>query len=261
MRGLESRIAVVTGGAGGIGEAVTRRLVAEGVRVLIADLDAAAAHTLAEELCADGAVALGVGVDVRSREEVDALPIRCAEEWGAEPHVVVANAGHQTFAGILDIPEKEWHDVLDVNAQGTYLTMRAAAESFRRSGTTGSVVAVASIQARLGSVWYAHYSASKAAVLSLTRSFALELAASGCRANAVAPGVVDTALWAKADAAMAEMRMVAPGVPKAERIATVPLGRGGTPDDVASAVAFLASDEAAYVTGECLHVCGGDLML
>lgn len=261
MRGLQDRVAVVTGGAGGIGHAVVERLVTEGVNVLVADLDGAAAEAVAKQVRDNGGSAAAASVDVRERDQVDALPRTCSDAFGREPDLFVCNAGHQTFAGIANIPDDEWHDVLDVNAHGSYLTLRMAADCLRRTDRRGAVVTVASIQARMGSVWYAHYSASKAAMLSLTKSFAIDLAPQGTRVNCVAPGVIDTELWAKADREMARMRGVEPGVPKRERIAAVPLGRGGTPQDVASSVAFLLSEEASYITGECLHVCGGDVML
>ena len=261
MQGLRDRVVVVTGGAGGIGRAVVARLLGEGARVLVADRDGASLESAKRELAKHGVGFAVADIDVRDRLAVGSVPDACRDELGREPDIVVCGAGHQTFAAVADIPDDEWYDVLDVNAHGSYLTMRMAAQSFRRSGTRGAIVTIASIQARLGSVWYAHYSASKAAVLSLTKSFALELAPFGCRVNCVAPGVIDTGMWARADHELALLRGIHPGQPRAERIATVPLGRGGVPEDVAGAVAFLASEDAAYITGECLHVCGGDVML
>lgn len=261
MRGLTGRVAIVTGGAGGIGSAVARRLAAEDVAVVVTDLDGDAAEAVAASITAGGGRATALPVDVRSEEQLAAVPHTAREAFGAAPDIVVCNAGYQTFATIDDIDARQWDDVLGVNAHGTFLTMQMAARSMRGSGLTGSIIAIASIQARLGSVYYAHYSASKAAVLSLSKSFALTLAPQRIRVNCVAPGVVDTDLWAKADREMAALRGVEPGVPKRERIAQVPLGRGGRPDDIAAAVAFLASADADYITGECLHVCGGDVML
>lgn len=261
MRGLTDRISVVTGGGGGIGGAVAQRLAAEGAAVLVVDVNADAAKRVAEEVAAEGGRASHLSVDVRDEAGVSKIPAAASAAFGAEPDLYVCNAGYQTFATVDQIDDQQWHDVLDINARGSFLTMRTAAASMRRTGSTGTIVTVASIQARLGSVYYAHYSASKAAVLSLTKSFALSLAPHRIRVNCVAPGVVDTELWAKADREMAALRGVQPGVPKQERIAQVPLGRGGHPDDVAGAVAFLSSDDASYITGECLHVCGGDVML
>jgi NAD(P)-dependent dehydrogenase (short-subunit alcohol dehydrogenase family) len=261
MRGLSERVGVVTGGGGGIGAAVARRLSAEGVAVLVTDVNGEAAKSVADSIAGGGGQAVGLDVDVRDEQALERVPSTALSAFGAEPSIYVCNAGYQTFASFDDIDDRQWRDVLDVNAHGTLLTMRVAGNAMQRAGLTGSIVNVASIQARLGSRYYAHYSASKAAVLSLTKSFALAMAPRRIRVNCVAPGVVDTALWAKADREMAALRGVEPGVPKVERIAQVPLGRAGQPEDVAGAVAFLASDDASYITGECLHVCGGDLML
>lgn len=261
MRGLTDRISVVTGGGGGIGRAVAQRLANEGAAVLVVDVNADAARRVADDVVATGGRATHLSVDVRDEEALQAVPATALSAFGAEPDLYVCNAGYQTFATVDQIDAQQWHDVLDINAHGSFLTMRTASESMRRIDSTGTIVTVASIQARLGSIYYPHYSASKAAVLSLTKSFALSLAPHQIRVNCVAPGVVDTELWAKADRKMAALRGVLPGVPKQERIAQVPLGRGGHPDDVAGAVAFLSSDDASYITGECLHVCGGDVML
>jgi NAD(P)-dependent dehydrogenase (short-subunit alcohol dehydrogenase family) len=130
-----------------------------------------------------------------------------------------------------------------------------------RQAGSGSIVTVASIQGRLGNPWFAHYSASKAAVLSLTKSYAVALAPHHVRVNSVAPGIIDAGLAHKANDELARLQGLPPGAPMARRVGQVPLGRAGTPEDVANAVLFLASDEADYITGECIHVCGGDVML
>lgn len=261
MRGLTGRVAAVTGGGQGIGAAISRRLAGEGVAVLVTDLSREAAETTARSIRDEGGRAAALAVDVRSREDLDRVPGEAAEQLGAPLSVVVCNAGHQTFKKLEDLGIEEWDAVQAVNARGTFSTLQMAADALRRAPDGGAVVTIASLQARLGSVYYAHYSASKASVLSLTKSFALSLAPDRVRVNCVAPGVVDTELWAKADRELALLRGVPPGQPRTERIAQVPLQRAGTAEDVAAAVAFLASEDASYITGECLHVCGGDLML
>ncbi|MDQ0381189.1 SDR family NAD(P)-dependent oxidoreductase [Amycolatopsis thermophila] len=147
--------------------------------------------------------------------------------------------------------------MLAVNARGTLLTLQLAARCLRDSG---AAVAVASIQALLPNPLSADYAASKAAVLSLTRSFAAELAPRGIRVNAVAPGRIDTALSDYGSAEVGRLTGQDAGETLARRLATNPLGRIGRADEVAAAVAFLASDDASYITGECLNVCGGDVM-
>ena len=259
---LAGRTAVVTGGAQGIGEGIVRRLVADGAQVLIADLQIERAASLAEELGGDGIKVLAAAVDVAEQQSVDAIPELVEAAFGAPFDLMVCNAGVQTFQHAVDVSSEEWDWVLDVNARGTLYCMQMAARSIAKDpDLSPAVVAVASIQARLGSPFYPHYSASKAAVLSLVKSFALTLAPQGIRVNAVAPGVIDTALWAVADQKLSSLRGIEPGSSKAARIASVPLGRMGTAEDVAASTSFLASSDASYITGECLHVCGGDVML
>ena len=259
QRGLRGRLAVVTGGGGGIGRAISLRLAQEGATILVTDRDLASAEVGAAAIRDMGGSASSLEVDVTKPSHIKRLSATWREGQLGRPTVVVSCAGLQTFTDVLDVSTEDWDRVMDVNAKGALLVLQAAARAMGNAG--GSIVTVASLQARLGSRYYAPYSASKAAVLSLTRSFAVALAAQGIRVNAVAPGIVDAGLWELADAELARLRGVSSGVPRQERIAQVPLGRAGTPDDVASAVAFLASDDASYITGECLHVCGGDLML
>lgn len=258
-RGLRGRLAVVTGGGGDIGRAICERLSYEGAVVLVVDRDEGSAARTVEAIRGSGGEATSLGVDVTRPDEIERLAAYWRAEFATPPGVVVTCAGVQTFADVLDLAATDWDRVMDVNAKGTLLTAQAAAASME--GTGGSIVTISSIQARLGSRFYAHYSASKAAVLSLTRSLAVALAPAGIRVNAVAPGIVDAGMWEVADAELARLQGVPRRVPRRERIAKVPLGRAGSPEDIAAAVAFLASDDASYITGECLHVCGGDVML
>lgn len=256
------RVAVVTGGAQGIGEAIVRRLAEEGALVLIADRNIRGAETLASEL---GKAVRAVYTDVSDAESVHALPATTERAFGRTFDLFVSNAGIQTFQRGVDVTASEWDAVLDVNARGLLFCLQTAARSMIPA-SPGSVdapafVTIASIQARLPGPYYPHYSASKAAALSLVRSFATELAPRGIRVNAVAPGIVATTLWDRADAALSELTGREPGAARQERINSVPLRRPGTPEDIAAAVAFLLSGDASYITGECIHVCGGDLMV
>ncbi|MCL6443787.1 MAG: SDR family oxidoreductase [Alicyclobacillus sp.] len=261
MGRFERRVAVVTGAARGIGAAIARRLAQDGAAVLLADVDLPLATETAKKMTLEGFHTFAVGVDVRYAEDIDRIPLEAQRIFGNIPDIVVCNAGIQTFKHIEDITVQEWDDVFDVNARGTFLTMRMAASTMKAFSRKGVIITVASIQGRLGNNFYAHYAASKAAVISLTKSFALAVASVGIRVNCVAPGVIQTDLWAKADEELSRLRGLRPGEAMSERIRQVPLGRAGTPEDVADVVAFLASDEARYVTGECVHVCGGDIML
>lgn len=260
MQRFSERLAVVTGAGRGIGKAVALRLAREGAALVVSDIDLGAAKSVSEEITADGGTALSVTIDVTAPEQIDQIPDVCATEFGRLPDVVVCNAGIQQVRDVFDVSADEWDRVFAVNGRGCLLTLRMAARAMRRLDR-GAIVTVASIQGRLGNRYYPHYAASKAAVINLTKSFAVALAAYNVRVNAVAPGVIGTELWAKVDEELAALLGAAAGEPKRERIARVPLGRAGTPDDVAAAVAFLASDDASYITGECLHVCGGDLMI
>jgi NAD(P)-dependent dehydrogenase (short-subunit alcohol dehydrogenase family) len=261
MKTDEQRIAVVTGAGGGIGSAVALRLARDGAAVVAVDRDPTPLEAVVRAVTDAGGRCVGVAADIADENRVDDFAGAAEREFGRCADLVVANAGHQTFAPVESLSPAGWDEVMAVNARGTFLTLRAVCGRMARAGVPGAAVTVASVQGRLGSRYYPHYSASKAAVLNLTKSLALWGAPHGVRVNAVAPGIVETALWEKADRELAAIRHVAPGVPRAERIARIPLRRAGTPQDVAGAVAFLLGDDAAYITGECLHVCGGDVML
>jgi NAD(P)-dependent dehydrogenase (short-subunit alcohol dehydrogenase family) len=260
-RRLEGRLAVVTGGAHGIGRGIVQRLTWEGSAVAIVDRDAEAASKFAGALAEQGHNVLAVEADVTHPDQLAATQKAIAESFGRVPDIVVCNAGTQTFNDVWNLSVEEWDLIFDVNVKGAFLTMRTFAAAMRDHGVVGSLTTIASLQGRVGAPYYAHYAASKAALLSLTKSFATVLAPEGIRVNSVAPGAVKTRLWDRADGEIAALRGTAPGEPTRERVASVPLGRAGEPDDVAAAVAFLSSDDASYITGECIHVCGGDLML
>ncbi|KAA9162566.1 SDR family oxidoreductase [Amycolatopsis acidicola] len=243
------RRALVTGGARGIGLAIVERLAAEGASVVVADIDGAQA---------DGAVKAlrdkGFTVDAGVLDVADPASFAAVDE---RLDLVVANAGIQTFASASELTVADWDRVLDINARGTMLTLQLASRLVRDGG---AVVTVSSIQALLPNPLSANYSASKAAVLSLTKSFAAELAPRGIRVNAVAPGRIETGLSDYGSEEVGRLTGQPPAEALERRLASNPLGRIGRPDEVAAAVAFLASDDASYITGECVNVCGGDVM-
>ncbi|WP_158241054.1 SDR family NAD(P)-dependent oxidoreductase [Mycolicibacterium goodii] len=259
---FQSRIAVVTGAAQGIGAGIAERLVFEGAKVLVADLDLDAAEATARRL---GSSASAFRLDVADRASVDTLPEATRTAFGATMDLLVCNAGVQTWTRAVDVTTEEWDACLDVNARGALyclqMASRAMSQAVPGSPEAPAIVAMASIQGRLAGPYYPHYSASKAAVLSLVKSFAVALAPQGIRVNAVAPGIVDTPLWDRADTALSALTGNNAGEARTARIAAVPLQRAGTPADVAAAAAFLLSPDASYITGECVHVCGGDVML
>jgi NAD(P)-dependent dehydrogenase (short-subunit alcohol dehydrogenase family) len=241
--------ALVTGGGRGIGRAVVERFAAEGAQVLVSDVDDTEAKAVAN--------AVGGGAEPLRLDVADPSSIEAITQTIGTLDIVVANAGIQTFASATELAVDDWDRVFDVNARGTLLTLQLAAKILKPGG---SAVAISSIQALLANPLSAHYAASKAAVLSLTRSFAQELAHRGIRVNAVAPGRIDTALSDFGSAEVGRITGQEADRVLAQRVSVNPLNRIGQPDEVAGAVAFLASDDASYITGECINVCGGDVM-
>ena len=244
------RVAIITGAAQGIGRAVAERFAADDASVVIADLNAAAGDAAAASIESSGGVARAVRADVT--EPVDAARIAAAaiDAFG-RIDVLVNNAGILRSTRAADVDAEEWRLVIDANLTGAFLCARAAYPALRASGR-GRIVNVASMAGRatstLGGV---HYTTAKAGVLGLTRHLAREWAADGITVNAISPGIVDTPMvQGSTDAA----RMV-------QVLASIPLGRLAEPAEIASLIAFLASDEAAYITGANVDIHGGELII
>ncbi len=240
---LAGRVAFVTGGSGGIGRAVCERLAAEGAAVVVADIGAEAAEAVAAALRATGAQAHAAALNVADRASWDAAVEALPEAFRAVD-IMVNVAGIVRDRSLPKMTDAEWSAVIDVNLRGTWLGCQTA---FRLVGNRGwgRIVNIAST-AILGAFGQANYSASKAGVVGLTRTAALEGARRGILVNAVAPGVVETA--------------IIEGVPDAVRSQwheKTPIGRLGKPEEIASVVAFLASDDASYVTGQTIIADGG----
>jgi len=250
--GLSGKRAIVTGAASGIGKAIATALAQHGVRVAIADLDAAAAARAALEI---GAGSIAVSIDVTSRAAVESAFDAVSATFGGYD-ILVANAGVSTMRRALDITDDEWKFVFDVNSRGVFLTNQVAARYFL-GANTGVIVNTASLAAKVGAPFFAHYSASKFAVLGWTQALARELAAAGIRVNAVCPGFVRTAMQKREIAWEAELRGVSSERVIADYIAQTPLGRLEEPEDVAGVVVFLCSDAARFMTGQGINVTGG----
>ena len=243
---LEARIALVTGGASGIGAATARRLAAEGARVAVADLDLAGARDVAGEI--DG---LALQMDVADAESARA-GVEEAETSLGPLDVLVNNAGTDRFAFFVHTDEALWDFVLGVNLRGTIAVTHAVLDGMQRRGH-GAIVNVASEAGRVGSQGSVVYSAAKAGVIGFTRAVARESSRFGVRVNAVAPGPIDTPLL---NAAPVELGDIGERL-RAGMIAATSMRRIGRPEEVAAAIAFLASDDASYVTGQTLGVSGG----
>lgn len=260
MRGLDGKVALVTGGGNGIGRAISIRLASEGCAVAVVDLDLASAETTAKVIADEGGRAIALESDISDEKAVGELAGRTARELGSVPAIAACNAGVNQRKDLFELSGEEFDRLLAVNTRGCFLTLKAFGEAMSELAG-GSLVATASIAGRMGDRYGTHYAASKAAVISLVKSFAIAFAPSRIRVNAVAPGIVDTDLLAASNEAFARIFGQSVEEIRTSREARVPLGRVGTPEDIAAAVAFLSSDDASYITGECLHVAGGQLMI
>ena len=245
---LSRQVAIVTGGANGIGREIVRVLAAAGATVVVADLDSEAAAKAAHEETANGRRAVGLAVDVTRSEDARAMVSRVLAELG-RIDILVNNAGICINVPAEDADDDAWRRVLDVNLDGTYWCSREVGRAMLAAGR-GSIVNIASISGVVVN-WpqpQAAYNASKAAVIQLTKSLASEWAARGIRVNSVSPGYISTA--------MTKRGMSTPGWGETW-LDRSPMGRLGTPTDVAYAVLYLASDAAAFATGTNLVVDGG----
>ncbi|PIE08070.1 MAG: sorbitol dehydrogenase [Rhodobacterales bacterium] len=255
MKRLEGKVALVTGGARGIGQAICRAYVAEGAKVAVADMLAGEAEALAKEL---GENAIGLAMDVTDLDAIAAGVKAVEEKWGGID-ILVNNAGIFNMASLDRITPEDYRKQYDVNVGGPLFVSQAVVPGMKARGG-GAIVNFSSQAGRRGEPNIAIYCSSKAAVISVTQSLALELAGDNIRVNAIAPGVVDTPMWKVVDSQFAEYEHKAIGQKKREVGEAVPLGRMGDPADVAGPAVFLASDDARYVTAQTLNVDGGNWM-
>ena len=245
---LDGKCALVTGASRGIGRAVALKLASEGAKVALNFAgNEAAANEVRQEIEAMGGQAILVKADVADEAAVQDMVQKTADAFG-RIDILVNNAGITRDGLLARMKEEDWDAVLSTNLKGVFLTTKAVAKLMMKQ-RAGRIVNMASVVGVTGNAGQANYSAAKAGVIGFTKTIARELASRGVTVNAVAPGFIDT-----------DMTSVLSDKAKEAALAGIPLGRMGTPEDVAAAVLFLASDQASYVTGQVLHVDGGMVM-
>jgi 3-oxoacyl-[acyl-carrier protein] reductase len=245
MELLKNRTAVITGGANGLGLATAVSFAREGANVVIGDLDAEQAAKAAAGLGIGNNRAVGIGCNVTSADDVEALALAARDNFGGLD-VWVNNAGFTRDATMRKMSEDDFDAVISVHLKGAWLGTRAAAGIMREQPQGGSIINVSSISGKVGNPGQTNYSSAKAGIVGLTKAAAKEVGFANVRVNAVQPGIIRTAL----------IESMKPEVLEA-RLSEVPLGRFGEPDEVASVILFLASDLSSYMTGTVLEIAGG----
>lgn len=244
---LEGKVALVTGGARGIGKAICQRLADEGAKLAIVDIMLDIAKETADEFKSKGVEAAAFAADVSKLDSANETVDAVMKEFG-KIDILVNNAGITRDTLMMRMTEQDWDMVIAVNLKGTFNFTKAVCRPMMKA-RTGKIVNVASVVGRMGNAGQANYSASKAGVIGLTKTTAKEFASRNIQANAVAPGYIQTDMTGKLSDAATEAFMT-----------VIPMKRGGTPEDVANVVYFLCSDDSSYVTGQVINIDGGMLM-
>jgi 3-oxoacyl-[acyl-carrier protein] reductase len=250
MAGVRDRVALVTGAGQGIGAAIARRLAVGGAAVGVLDINREASDAVAGEIVANGGRAIGLSADVSDRDQVEAAVGKLVQDFGGL-HVLVNNAGVVRDNLVFKMTDDDWSTVMDVHLRGAFLCSQVA-QAHMVAAKYGRIVNMSSASA-LGNRGQANYSAAKAGLQGLAKTLAIELGPFGVTANAIAPGFIETAMT-KATAERIGTTIEA----LRERVAsTLPVRRGGLPEDVANAAAFFAAEESGYITGQVIYVDGG----
>jgi D-sorbitol dehydrogenase (acceptor) len=253
---LEGKVAIITGGARGIGAAIGRRYADEGARVVVADILRKEAEATAAAI---GRGAFAVAVDVTRQDSIDGLIAAAVAEAG-RIDILVNNAGIFDMEPLLELTEASFDKQFAINVKGLLFTLKAAAAQMVKQGNGGKIINFSSQAGRRGEGLVTVYCATKAAVISINQSAALALAPHGINVNAIAPGVVDTPMWDHVDALFAKFENLPKGEKKRQVGLAVPLGRMGTPEDMTGMALFLASADSDYITAQTYNVDGGNWM-
>lgn len=241
---VKDKVAIVTGGAQGIGEGITLRLAEEGAKIAIVDVKLETANEIVDKLMSNGTDIIALQADVANKAEVQAAVDKVASHFG-RIDILINNAGIHRMGKVTEIKEETWDKIFNINLKGYFLMIQAVIPHMQ-SQNCGKILNIASIAAHGGITDQVHYNSSKGAIISLTRSLALELAPFRINVNAISPGTVET---------IGNKRFLERYRELVE--SRIPLGRIAQPEDIANAALFLVSDEAEYITGQCLSVCGG----
>jgi 3-oxoacyl-[acyl-carrier protein] reductase len=244
---LEGKVALITGGARGIGQAIAMAFAKEGADIVVADVNMEIAQKTASEIEALGRKALALEMDVTSYEKVEEGINKILDKFG-KVDILVNNAGITKDNLLLRMSQAEWDAVINVNLKGTFNCIRAVSRPMVKQ-RSGRIISIASIIGLMGNPGQANYAASKAGIIALTKTVAKELASRNINANAVAPGFIQTEMTAKL-----------PEELKKKMLEAIPLGKLGTPQDIAPVCLFLASEESSYITGQVITVDGGMVM-
>ncbi len=246
---LKEKVAIITGGGSGFGEVTARLFAREGAAVMLADINGSAAQAVAASIVAEGGQASWAHTDVTSAASVEAM-VRATLNHFRHVDILFNNAGIEGFGSVIDADESAWDRIFAVHVRGAYLCSKYTLPSMIESGRGGVVVNVSSVAGLVGIRNMTAYSAAKGAIISLTRSMAVDFAQYGIRVNCIAPGTTMTPMG---------QRLVEDDTPEqlALRVSRYPLNRFGRPEEIAHAVLYLASDESSYATGTCLVVDGG----
>jgi NAD(P)-dependent dehydrogenase (short-subunit alcohol dehydrogenase family) len=244
MGQIDTRVAIVTGGGGGIGGAIVRRFAAEGAKVAIADLDGEAAQSRAAEVAAEKGNAMPLVADVTNKQSVEEMVKATKERWG-RIDILVNVAGGAAIKPVIDVTEAEWDHVINMNLKSTFLCSQAVLKTMIGQ-RYGKIVSISSIYGFTGNPTRASYATAKAGVAVFTKSLALEVVEHGINVNAIAPGRILTD----------RVRSHYSDEEWAERVALIPMKRAGEPEEIASTALFLVTDENKYITGQTIHVNG-----